>query len=279
MSVISARGPYLECIIFKYIPDLTVLFTQFKTGDIDYIGIQGITADHFSEAQSLPDRIVTGVPAPFIETLSLNLGKPQLADKAVRRALYYGLDKKTIIDTIYYGLPKEVESYLPSHSAYFAKDLPKHEYNPGKAKTILVRVKRELGLTVLFISHALAAVAPLRGPDRSHVSRAYRRAGANPRALRASASPIHGSSTVRRAGAESPRSATAHRVEGRHPQRADANRWLCFSPALSICDFSMRQDGADAARHWARPQRCLHPRRPCPRSRPPPRPLRLENLG
>jgi len=25
---------------------LTVLYTQFQTGDIDYIGLQGITADH-----------------------------------------------------------------------------------------------------------------------------------------------------------------------------------------------------------------------------------------
>jgi peptide/nickel transport system substrate-binding protein len=131
------KGPYLERIIFKYIPDLTVLFTQFKTGDIDYIGLQGITADHYGEAKDLPDRVVTPVPVPFIETLSLNLGKPQLADKAVREALYYGLDKKTIIDTIYYGLPNEAESYLPRQSAYFNKDLPKHEYNPEKAKKTL----------------------------------------------------------------------------------------------------------------------------------------------
>ena len=57
------------------------------------------------------------------------------------------------------------------------------------------------------------------------------------------------------------------------PQRADANRRLCFSLALRICDSIMHQGGADAARRWTRPQRCLHPRRPCPRSRPPPRPL------
>jgi peptide/nickel transport system substrate-binding protein len=131
------KGPHLERIIFKYIPDLTVLFTQFKTGDIDYIGLQGITADHYSEAKALPDRVVVPVPAPFIETLSLNLGKPQLADKAVRQALYLGLDKKTIIDTIYYGLPNAAESYLPTQSAYFDKDLPRHEYDPAKAKAIL----------------------------------------------------------------------------------------------------------------------------------------------
>ncbi|MFO1061275.1 MAG: peptide ABC transporter substrate-binding protein [Dongiaceae bacterium] len=130
-------GPYLERIIFKYIPDLTVLFTQFKTGDIDYIGIQGITADHYAEAKDLPDRVVTPVPAGFIETLSLNLGVKALSDKTVRQALYLGMDKKSIIDAIYYGLPSETESYMPNQSFFIDKDLPKHEYSPEKAKKLL----------------------------------------------------------------------------------------------------------------------------------------------
>ena len=32
-------GPYLDTVIFKYVPDLTVLFTQFKTGEVDVTGI------------------------------------------------------------------------------------------------------------------------------------------------------------------------------------------------------------------------------------------------
>lgn len=131
------EGPYLEKVIFKYIPDLTVLFTQFKTGDIDYIGIQGITADHYAEAKDLPDRVVTPVPAGFIETLSLNLGTKQLADKAVRQALYYGMDKKSIIEQIYYNLPTQAESFMPNQAAFINKDLPKHEFDPARAKKIL----------------------------------------------------------------------------------------------------------------------------------------------
>ena len=42
-ATIYGEGPYLERLIFKYMPDLTVLYTQFQTGDIDYIGLQGIT--------------------------------------------------------------------------------------------------------------------------------------------------------------------------------------------------------------------------------------------
>ena len=107
------EGPYAETLIFKYIPDLTVLYTQFQTGDIDYIGLQGITADHYEEAKKLADRTVTPVPAAFIENIAFNLGKPQFQDLAVRQALYYATDKQSVIDGVYYGLPKPSESYLP----------------------------------------------------------------------------------------------------------------------------------------------------------------------
>jgi peptide/nickel transport system substrate-binding protein len=130
-------GPYVETLIFKYVPDLTVLFTQFQTGDIDYIGLQGISADHYAEAAKLPNRTVVKSPQPFIETYSFNLGQPQFKELAVRQALYLAMDKDSIIRDIYYGLPTPAESYLPTQSWAFNPDLPKHEYDPAKAKKML----------------------------------------------------------------------------------------------------------------------------------------------
>ena len=130
-------GPYLERVTFKYIPDLTVLYTQFRTGDIDYIGLQGITPDHYAEAKKLPDRTVMPVPTSFVESITMNLGRPQFQDKAVRQALYCAMDKKSIIDEIYYGLPRATESYLPKQSWAYNPDLSAQEYSPDKAKQIL----------------------------------------------------------------------------------------------------------------------------------------------
>lgn len=130
-------GPYVEKLIFKYIPDMTVMYTQFRTGDIDYVGIQGISPDHYDEAKKLPDRVVTPVPQPFIENIAFNLGNPAFQDPAVREALYLAMDKQSIIEQIYYGLPTETESFLPKQSWAFNPDLPKHEYNPEKAKKLL----------------------------------------------------------------------------------------------------------------------------------------------
>ena len=69
-------GPYLERLVFRYIPDLTVLFTQFQTGAIDYTSIQGITADHYNEAIKIPGRKVVAGPSGSVESITMNLGAP-----------------------------------------------------------------------------------------------------------------------------------------------------------------------------------------------------------
>jgi peptide/nickel transport system substrate-binding protein len=130
-------GPYIERLVFKYIPDLTVLFTQFRTGDIDYIGLQGISADHYAEAKAVPDRTIYLAPLPFIECFAFNLGKPQFKDLAVRQALYHALDKQSIIKDVYYGVQSPAESFLPTQCWAFNPNLPKHEYDPEKAKKML----------------------------------------------------------------------------------------------------------------------------------------------
>jgi peptide/nickel transport system substrate-binding protein len=130
-------GPYLERLVFRYIPDLTVLFTQFQTGAIDYTGIQGITADHYNEAIKIPGRKVVVGPSGSFESITMNLSRPAFQDPAVRQALYYGMDKETIIKEIYYGVMTSTESFLPHQSWGFNPDLQKHVYDPAKAKQIL----------------------------------------------------------------------------------------------------------------------------------------------
>jgi peptide/nickel transport system substrate-binding protein len=130
-------APTLERVIFKYIPDLTVLYTQFKTGAIDVTGLQGISAEFYAEARTLPGVSVIVHHTPSVEYIYVNHGKPQFKELAVRQALYHAMDKKAIIDQIYYGLPVPTETYLPPTSWAFNGALTKHEFNPAKARAIL----------------------------------------------------------------------------------------------------------------------------------------------
>ncbi|HEU5432823.1 MAG TPA: peptide ABC transporter substrate-binding protein [Thermomicrobiales bacterium] len=131
------EGPYLDQIIFKYVPDLTVFFTQFKTGEIDATGIQGITADNYAEAQTLQGKTIYKAPSPFVEFIYMNFGKPVFQDKAVREAMYAAMDKQNIIDKVYYGLPAPSETYLPEASWAFDPDLPAQKFDIEHAKQVL----------------------------------------------------------------------------------------------------------------------------------------------
>lgn len=131
------EGPYIEQLIFKYIPDMTVLYTQFRSGDIDLVGQAYITPDNYEEARNLPGRVVTLVPKGSVESIYLNLERPQFKDRAVREALYLAIDRHAIIDGLNYGVPGMTETFMPLQSYYHNPDLPKHEFNLDRARQLL----------------------------------------------------------------------------------------------------------------------------------------------
>ncbi|MBR0854462.1 peptide ABC transporter substrate-binding protein [Bradyrhizobium liaoningense] len=131
------EGPHIERLVFKYIPDLTVLYTQFKSGDIDLVGQPYITPDHYGEAKTLPNRVVTLVPRTSFESFYLNLERPQFKELAVREALYAAIDKEAIIQGLYYGVPTPTETFMPRQSFFFNASLPLHQFDVNRAGKIL----------------------------------------------------------------------------------------------------------------------------------------------
>lgn len=131
------KGPYLERIVFKYIPDLTVLYTQFRTGQVDYLGLQGVLPNFVKEAQGLKDRRIVLSSSAMVEHVALNQEFGPFRDKAVREAMYMAINKKAIIDAIYYGIHTPTESFLPNLNWAYKADLPAQTYDPAKANALL----------------------------------------------------------------------------------------------------------------------------------------------
>ncbi|HEY0212727.1 MAG TPA: peptide ABC transporter substrate-binding protein [Paenirhodobacter sp.] len=135
--VYHGDGPHIQALIVKYIPDLNVMYTQFKAGDIDVVGLQWVTPDHYAEAKDLPGKTVEVAGSGTFESFALNMMRPQFQDSAVRRALYHAIDKQSIIEALYYGIPTPTETYMPQQSFYYNPDLPKHEFSIATANKML----------------------------------------------------------------------------------------------------------------------------------------------
>ena len=131
------KGPYLERVVFKYIPDLTVLYTQFRTGQVDYTGLQGILPNFVQEAKTLRGRKIFVSPVASVEHVAPNLEFGPFVDRTVREALYLAINKKAIIDALNYGLPTLSESFVPQQAWSFQQGLPQHSYDPAKANALL----------------------------------------------------------------------------------------------------------------------------------------------
>jgi peptide/nickel transport system substrate-binding protein len=131
------KGPYLERVVFKYIPDLTVLYTQFRTGQVDYTGMQGILPNFVQEAKTLRGRKIFVSSTASVEHIAPNLDFGPFTDRTVREALYLAINKKAIIDALNYGLPTQTESFVPQQAWSFQQGLPQHVYDPAKANTLL----------------------------------------------------------------------------------------------------------------------------------------------
>ncbi|WP_144098271.1 peptide ABC transporter substrate-binding protein [Croceicoccus sediminis] len=131
------EGPYLDRLIFKYIPDITVLYTQFKSGGIDMVGQVYISPDNYKEASKLPGKVVEPVLSSSVESFYLNLGRPQFRELAVRRALYHALDRRSIIDSLYDGVPEATETFMPKQSFFYNPNLPEHRFDLAEARRLL----------------------------------------------------------------------------------------------------------------------------------------------
>ncbi len=139
-------GPYLDRVNFKFTPDLNVLFTQLQTGEVDIFGQQGIPADLFSDVKKLPNVKAFATPSYTWEAICPNMLLPLFHDKRVRQAIYFGMDKKPIIDKVYLGVELEAETYIPPMSwAYNPKVKGYHKYDPEKAKQLLEEAGWKVG--------------------------------------------------------------------------------------------------------------------------------------
>jgi peptide/nickel transport system substrate-binding protein len=132
------RGrPKLNEIVFSLIQDRNTIYEQTRTHEID-LWIP-VPAHYFNDVKSIPNVTVKTIPAYVFDHLDFNLSHAVVADPAVRTALRYATDRKTLNDKIGLGLYDLSEAVVPKASPLYDAKLGLVPFDLAKANAILDR--------------------------------------------------------------------------------------------------------------------------------------------
>ena len=132
--------PYLNGYIYLVKPDLATMFLELKAGNLDRMGL---TPLQYTRQTDYPKftRLYQQVslhPRPFSYIyLGYNLEDQRFADRRVRQALTYAINKKEIIDGVLLGLGEEAYGPYKPGAWYYNPNVPKFSYDPEKARALL----------------------------------------------------------------------------------------------------------------------------------------------
>jgi peptide/nickel transport system substrate-binding protein len=159
----GAKLPYLERIVFKMMPDQTVLITQLKAGEIQIA--YTIPYPAAPQIAALPDMKIVENRFLSWQYLAFNFkGPASLRDIAVRQAIATAINKASIAKALG-GYPFPVKSVvLPAHW-YYDPSAPDYPFNAEKAGQMLdaagyrkggdgVRIKDGERLSYRFVAQA-----------------------------------------------------------------------------------------------------------------------------
>jgi peptide/nickel transport system substrate-binding protein len=130
--------PYLSAVDLRFYPDHASLFTAFVNGEID--GISQVLPQDLPIASARDDlNLFSAVQSEYLIVLfnMTNPDVPFFQEKAVRQALYYGLDRESMVNDVTGGQGIIAHSIvLPENWAYH-RDVKRYDYDPVLANQLL----------------------------------------------------------------------------------------------------------------------------------------------
>jgi peptide/nickel transport system substrate-binding protein len=127
---------HLERVRFMVVPDTTTRALELRKGSAD-IAINALTADMVLTLQREADLEVLHAPGSVVQYLAMNCRDPILRDARVRQALAYAIDRRPMLQYLRRGFARPADNVLPPESWAYNPDVPRHDYNPGRARQLL----------------------------------------------------------------------------------------------------------------------------------------------
>ncbi|MCH7929326.1 MAG: peptide ABC transporter substrate-binding protein [Proteobacteria bacterium] len=133
-------SPHFKRIVVRVIENTAALEANLLSGGIDYVaGELGFSIDQaLSFERRHGDRFnIFYKPGLIYEHIDLNLDNPMLADRRVRRALLYALDRERLVAQLFGGQQPVAHSNVNPLDWVYSDEVPTYAYDPAKAAALL----------------------------------------------------------------------------------------------------------------------------------------------
>ncbi|VAX25335.1 Oligopeptide ABC transporter, periplasmic oligopeptide-binding protein OppA (TC 3.A.1.5.1) [hydrothermal vent metagenome] len=129
--------PMIRQAVTRIIPDTATQFLELKSGGIDMMALRPLQYLKQTDTKFFKDNYVKYKYLGNGYTyLGYNLKRPLFADKRVRQALTYAIDKNEVIEGVLLGLGQVATGPFKPGSWAYKNDVKKYEYSPQKAKAL-----------------------------------------------------------------------------------------------------------------------------------------------
>lgn len=129
-----AGAPGIKTVIFDYIQDANARISALLNGQADIV--TRCSSEQLDRVKDDENFYIVDAP-PLTQILCIYQHNGQLANKEVRQALAYAIDRPGIVEGILQGVGKVPYSGIATNAPGYQEQPEKFDYNPDKAKELL----------------------------------------------------------------------------------------------------------------------------------------------
>jgi peptide/nickel transport system substrate-binding protein len=137
--------PYLDAVEFLYVDNDNQRVLQIQGGQVDIIDT--VPPANVSSLKASSNLSVDLFPAWQVDLLVMNERLPQFADRHVRRAITYAIDRPALVHAASFGTAKPGGSFFPPSLEYYSASTPVLEFSLSQAKAELAQSKFPKGFS------------------------------------------------------------------------------------------------------------------------------------
>jgi peptide/nickel transport system substrate-binding protein len=133
--------PYLDQVALRVLPDGVARALAVEKGEVDLAPQSALPPSEIQRLRTVPSLVVSDDGSEGLGPmmwLEVNLREKPLSDVRVRQAISMAIDRKRLVDVIWFGAGKPARGPIVSgNPAHFDASLPEFEYNPQRAQQLL----------------------------------------------------------------------------------------------------------------------------------------------